>query len=355
MTRLLEIASIRTDLGTQMRVQSDQQTTLEYVQAYLDGDDMPPVVVFRTPEGDILADGFHRLEAAEAAKLETIEADVREGTRRDAILYAVGANAHHGLRRTNADKRRAIETLLADDEWCQWSDREIARKTGVHHETVGEVRRATGGIRQSAVRKGADGRTINTANIGGKTRELSPSSSTALAESDDSDEGLIGTDGAKHPTSVNGNASQEPPDIAAQKRMGIIPAGVQVDIDEPDGEASDDEADAGTDLSDAEWLKQFPERRKLSERCQARYDSDALAFRAIAPLRRAYAQKCRPHSNRSKKECQGHIGAWLGRHLSYFRSNGPASWVACDDCKGSGVLDLIGRCPACGGHGYHAR
>ena len=38
-----------------------------------------------------------------------IAADVRQGTRRDALLFAAGANSSHGLSRTTADKRRAIE------------------------------------------------------------------------------------------------------------------------------------------------------------------------------------------------------------------------------------------------------
>jgi hypothetical protein len=78
-----------------------------------------------------LADGFHRVAAAKKGECGEIVADVRSGTRRDAILYSVGANATHGLRRTNADKRRAVLTLLGDEEWSQWSDREIARRCGV--------------------------------------------------------------------------------------------------------------------------------------------------------------------------------------------------------------------------------
>jgi hypothetical protein len=46
--------------------------------------------------------------------LAKISADVREGSRRDAILYAVGANASHGLKRTNRDKRNAVRVLLKD-------------------------------------------------------------------------------------------------------------------------------------------------------------------------------------------------------------------------------------------------
>jgi hypothetical protein len=65
---------------------------------------------------------------------------VHEGGRRDAILFAVGANATHGLRRTNADKRRAVLTLLHDPEWRQWSDSEIAHKCRVSRPLVAEMR-----------------------------------------------------------------------------------------------------------------------------------------------------------------------------------------------------------------------
>jgi hypothetical protein len=43
-------------------------------------------------------------------------AEVRTGSRRDAVRYSVGANSVHGLRRTNEDKRREVQTLLADAE-----------------------------------------------------------------------------------------------------------------------------------------------------------------------------------------------------------------------------------------------
>jgi hypothetical protein len=42
------------------------------------------------------------------------------------VPNSVSANAPHGLRRTNADKRRAVVRLLEDTEWSQWADREIA-------------------------------------------------------------------------------------------------------------------------------------------------------------------------------------------------------------------------------------
>lgn len=62
-------------------------------------------------------------------------------------LGRVGANASHGLRRTNDDKRRAVRTLLNDLEWLAWSDREVARACGVSHTFVaGQRSSVTGNV-----------------------------------------------------------------------------------------------------------------------------------------------------------------------------------------------------------------
>lgn len=146
------IGSIRIDGGTQMRAQLDDATVFEYTQTMATADGwgaFPPVVAYYDGTDYWLGDGFHRVAAFRDAFPDTsrkIPVDVRAGTRRDAILHAAGANANHGLRRTPADKRRSVETLLLDDEWRNWSDREIARRCNVHHELVGTVRRSlTGG------------------------------------------------------------------------------------------------------------------------------------------------------------------------------------------------------------------
>ena len=52
-------------------------------------DALPPVVVFDTPQGPLLADGYHRLAAARRRGLETVEAEVHAGSRREALRYAV--------------------------------------------------------------------------------------------------------------------------------------------------------------------------------------------------------------------------------------------------------------------------
>jgi ParB-like chromosome segregation protein Spo0J len=61
-------------------------------------DELPPVVAFRTEQGLLLADGYHRVAAAKARGRDTIEAEIRDGTAHDALEYAVTVGAkQHGL------------------------------------------------------------------------------------------------------------------------------------------------------------------------------------------------------------------------------------------------------------------
>jgi hypothetical protein len=138
-TVLLPIAKIRTNGGTQQRAEIDQDVIQDYAEIL---DELPPVTVFEDNAGAYwLADGFHRLKAAFFAGRDSIQCDVRSGSRRDAVLYSVGANARHGLRRSNADKRKAVMTLRSDKEWARWSNQEIARQCAVSQAMVSVLRR----------------------------------------------------------------------------------------------------------------------------------------------------------------------------------------------------------------------
>ncbi len=172
----LEISLIRTDGGTQPRAGLSPDVIEEYAEAMREGAQFPPVTIFYDGESHWLSDGFHRLEAAEQIVTLTIAADIHQGTRRDAVLHSVGVNAEHGLRRSPADKRRAVETLLRDTEWSQWSDNAIAKACKVDHKTVTRIRTDLG-IPKSNIRTGLDSRTVNTTNIGKKpTSDSSPGS-----------------------------------------------------------------------------------------------------------------------------------------------------------------------------------
>lgn len=173
----LPLASLAFDTDVQCREALRSETVGEYREAAQAGAKFPPLVVFYDGKVYWVADGFHRGQAFREAGLEKVPVDIRTGTKRDAILYAVGANASHGLRRTNADKRRAVETLLRDCEWSQWSDRELARRAGVSNQFVANLRPALSTVdsqEQTSPRKCADGRTLNVSNIGKKPAEAKP-------------------------------------------------------------------------------------------------------------------------------------------------------------------------------------
>jgi hypothetical protein len=138
--RSVALVSIRLDGGTQAREELSEETIQDYADVLKNGGTLPDITVFFDGTSYWLADGFHRYYAHERAQLGTISCDIKEGSQRDAILYAAGANDKHGLRRTNADKRRSVLLLLNDEEWRTWSSREIARRTGVDHKTVEALR-----------------------------------------------------------------------------------------------------------------------------------------------------------------------------------------------------------------------
>lgn len=154
---------IRRDGGTQPRAVIDPAVVEEYAQSISDGAILPPPVVFCEDgcKPYWLADGFHRVGSYELLGSTHIRCEVRQGGRRDAILYAAGANADHGLRRTRADRRRAVETLLRDEEWSRKTDRWIADSCGVSPTTVGTIRAELSKLDASGaptMREGQDGK-----------------------------------------------------------------------------------------------------------------------------------------------------------------------------------------------------
>lgn len=160
MSEQIKLEYIRRDGGTQSRAGMNGVVVYEYADLMKEGATFPDIIVFFDGKDYWLADGYHRHAAAVEAKLVSINADVRQGTQRDAVLFSVGANSTHGLRRTNEDKRRAVITLLQDEEWSKWSDREISRRTGVSPTTVSSIRQQSG-VQNGQVnqRIGGDGKT----------------------------------------------------------------------------------------------------------------------------------------------------------------------------------------------------
>ena len=201
----LRLDLIRTDGGTQTRAEVREDVVREYADAMTDGATFPAVTVFYDGSEYWLADGFHRYAAARLLNWLEIDADVRQGTRRDAVLHSVGANAQHGLRRTNADKRRAVETLLRDEEWQGWSNRKIAEVCGVSEFMVREARPAIcekiADTPRKVERNGTT-YTQNTANIGKRPAPPPPAPAPTFPPHNPETGELVERDGVPIPARV---------------------------------------------------------------------------------------------------------------------------------------------------------
>lgn len=102
---------------------------------------MPPLTVYWDGSQYWLADGFHRYHAALEAGLSALMCEVIKGTREAAQWHAIGANKAHGLRRTNADKRRSVDSALSHPNAATMTDVEIAEHCGVSREYVNRNKR----------------------------------------------------------------------------------------------------------------------------------------------------------------------------------------------------------------------
>lgn len=143
----------------QTRAAIDNKAIEEYRSIYKAkrADGLPPLRVVDTGEELILWDGFHRIAAAEGV-LKFVNVEPKRGTRADAIYLATGANTTHGVRRTDADKRKAVEMALGLERFASASSRAVAEHVGVSHSFVEKVRKDLEGPAPQE-RTGMDGKT----------------------------------------------------------------------------------------------------------------------------------------------------------------------------------------------------
>lgn len=130
----LAIDSITIDPTVQIRRSNHEPTIRRYEEAF---DKLPPVDVFDTPDGLLLADGFHRTAAAQRLGLADIEANVHKGTRADALEFAVISNTKNADPLSPEERDDGIRRLkqLHPD----WSQRKLAEAMSVSHLTVKRV------------------------------------------------------------------------------------------------------------------------------------------------------------------------------------------------------------------------
>jgi hypothetical protein len=105
----------------------------------------------------LLVDGWHRIAALEQIGQIEVRARICVGDRAHALEIASQANAAHGLQMSTADKRRAVRMHLTTGlPSAQDPDRAIARRLGVSHTLVGEIRRELAEAQRQTARDLAD-------------------------------------------------------------------------------------------------------------------------------------------------------------------------------------------------------
>lgn len=180
----LAISMIKRIDSLQPRSSLNMEVVMEYAALMNTEVVFPPVTVFFDGTDRYLVDGYHRVHAAELLKLKTVTAEVINGTLREATLYTVSVNSKHGLRRSNEDKRRAVHTLLKDEEWGKWSNMEIARKCNVSEAFVRTIKEESHFVSNEVTYKGKQGSasTMKTENIGKTPKKDTPQATGSVTK-----------------------------------------------------------------------------------------------------------------------------------------------------------------------------
>lgn len=131
------LSLIAFDAGTQIRAAINEQVVTEYAERMNEGAVFPPVVLFHDGNSYYMGDGFHRAMAAKRNGLTELPCDVKQGTKVDALWFALGANRGHGVPLTQIDKQHAV--LIALRTWPDKLHREIAEHVGCSTGLISQV------------------------------------------------------------------------------------------------------------------------------------------------------------------------------------------------------------------------
>ena len=135
---------------TRATIRLDDDHVEALAAAYSGDATVPPLTCVEMADGSlVVVDGYHRWAALAALMKRAPKAPVlgavpvvvvAKGDRELASFHALAANAAHGIRRTNADKRHAIKLALAHPLCRKMGVGLIAQHLGVNRELVSAVR-----------------------------------------------------------------------------------------------------------------------------------------------------------------------------------------------------------------------
>lgn len=217
-TKALSVDLIRIDGDTQNRKSVNEETIADYALTWSSANGQvlfPPLDVFHDGSDYWCADGFHRLLGAIKAKRGSVPCEIHKGGAREAFLFGCHANTKHGLRRSNADKRFAVERLLSDDEWCKLSARKLSEMAGVSHQYVLTVKNEL--LPSNLVS------TVDTKSGGGNSKPRKKRNKSKSVDAS-SGNGAVGAPGGDAPSSTSGG-EEEPEAVEADSSEACAACG----------------------------------------------------------------------------------------------------------------------------------
>jgi len=141
MRTIVSINAIRTDPRCQSRAGLDPGLIHEYGEHIREGAALPPLSTIADDGEYYLYDGFHRLAAYREAGATAVDVEAVPGDIWDAIERSCAVNTTHGKRRTPAETKRAVETILKvmTHRGVRWSHQEIADRCALSRPRVTQL------------------------------------------------------------------------------------------------------------------------------------------------------------------------------------------------------------------------
>lgn len=284
----------------EVREGRDEATVLAYAEAMEAGAEFPPMTVFRVGERLVLAAGGHRREAYRRRGVSRVAVRVLDGSLDDALAFAIRDNLSHGLRMSNADKRKAVTQVLKNAVLRRKSLREIAALCGVTHPFVARVKAEL----EDAGRP-------------------KPPPATATARGP-----------ALGPVGGGGDDGEAGPDPVDRRDDGPAPAG-----------------DAADGLCFEDWVETLPAREQIDPSRVEAFDREArlhFLFAQSLPYEQA-----RKHAQAILKAnvAKGELGPMSAVLRRFVALDHPRTWRACESCGGTG-RDGRRACDECFGNGF---
>lgn len=139
--RSIPIKDICLNGGTQQR-EVCPDVMKRYSALMADGRKFRPVEIITDGKNNYMWDGFHRYFAHLRNGKKYIEANVVNGTRREAIFASFSANTENAFPRQAGTVKGILEKIFKDAEWSKLPQSDIARCVGCTRQFVSKIHSA---------------------------------------------------------------------------------------------------------------------------------------------------------------------------------------------------------------------